>query len=348
MKNDYMQKLIASFPGLIFQQDVSLAPFTFMKVGGPAKLFVEVNTIDDLFALTSFCFQNQIPFTIIGGVSNSVIPDEGLGRLVILNRTNKARIGDGEFFPIEEVSNSKFKIPDDSEKIHITTDSGVITAKLASATMQLGLTGLEHFVGVPGTIGGAVYNNSHFTAHELIGNFILQVEVCTEEGKRESWGRDRLKFGYDQSVFHENKAVILRAKFELHKGDSVHIQEKMREAAKKRTATQPIGIPSTGCMFRNPKVSAKDLARIKEKIEVPESAIKEVNGQTQLAAGFLIDKAGLKGTTVGEAQVSEKHATYIINLGNATAKDIENLCQVVEKKVFAAYNVLLEREVFFL
>lgn len=322
----------AAFPHLTIQSDVILAPFTYMKVGGPAALFVEVKRSEDLFALCSYCFQHALPFVILGGVSNSVIPDEGLDKLVIRNGTSAIELGNA-----------------DGEKQIVTAESGVVTATLAHETARAGLTGLEVFVGVPGTVGGAVKNNSHFTAYDLFGNFITSVQVCTVEGKRETWPKEKLQFAYDYSIFHTQNDVILSATFELYKGDTVHIQEKIRAAALKRTTTQPIGIPSTGCMFKNPKVSNAQLNAIGAQVEIPESALKHLSDDTtQIAAGFLIDRAGLKGKTIGGAQVSDKHATYIINLADATAADVEALATFVEATTKEKFGVALEREVFFL
>ncbi len=332
MQQKEIDTIITSFPHLPLMQDVPLASFTYMKVGGPAQLFVELHNVDELYDLCSFCFIHAVPFVVLGGASNTVISDAGIQKLVIINKTKSL-----EFNPVEG-----------TEKVRATADSGVITAMFANDTMSAGLTGLEYFVGVPGTIGGAIVNNSHFTLHELIGNSILHVEVCTPEGKREVWPKEQLKFGYDYSIFHEVPAIVLRATFELYKGDQVHIQEKMLEAAKKRVATQPIGVPSTGCMFRNPAISSEQLTAISAQITVPKEAVKTEHNVTQIAAGFLIDQAGLKGTTVGGAQVSDKHATYIINLGAATSEDIDALATKVEQKVQDKFGIKLEREVFFI
>lgn len=331
MHEKVIDQLITTFPSISFQQKVSLAPFTYMKVGGLATLFVESTTVEDLYNLSSFCFVHAIPFVVLGGVSNTVIADTGIDALVILNKSNTVEI----------------RGTDGSEKVQVTSDSGVITAMLANETMKADLTGLEYFVGVPGTVGGAVVNNSHFTLHELIGNTIVSVDVCTETGARETWTKDRLKFGYDYSIFHETKAIVLRVTFELYRGDQVHIQEKMLAAAKKRVATQPIGVPSTGCMFKNPRVTPEQLVALQTKLTVPETAVKTDASGTQVSAGFLIDQAGLKGTTIGGAAVSDKHATYIVNLGTATAGDIDGLASKVETSVFEKFAIKLEREVFF-
>jgi UDP-N-acetylmuramate dehydrogenase len=327
-----IEHLQTIFPTLIFKPNEALAPFTYMKVGGPARVFVEVGTKDDLSALIRFCFQEKIEFVVIGGASNTIIPDSGLDKLVIRNMTNSITFTQA-----------------DNNVVEVTADSGVITAVLANKTMDQGLTGLEYFIGVPGTIGGAVVNNSHFTARDLIGHLVKHVEVCTPEGRVETWERSKLDFDYDHSIFHHTLDVILSSTFVLHKDSQEHIRERVKQAALKRTSTQPIGIPSSGCMYRNPQITQEHLNVIQSHTEVPAGAyhVRE-DGKIQIAAGFLIDRAGLKGTKVGGAQVSEKHATYMLNTGDATAHDLELLCEKVEQTVKDKWGVNLEREVFFI
>lgn len=326
-----IDQLISQFKELEFKPDEPLAPFTHMKVGGPADALVVLRAKQELFEVCSFCFQNSIPFVVIGGASNVIIPDEGLRKLVIVNKSKSIQITE-----LTETTS------------RVEADSGVITAVLAKETMERGLGGLECFVGVPGTIGGAVVNNSHFSAAELVGNLIESVEVCTTEGKKEVWNQEKLAFDYDYSIFHERKDVVLSAVFVLKKESPQIIQDNMRVAALKRTSTQPIGIPSSGCMYRNPQITRQQFMELNNQVDIPTGAYRERDdGMMQIAAGFLIDRAGLKGKKVGGAQVSEKHATYMINTGSATATDVEELCQNVEAVVKEKYGIKLEREVFF-
>ncbi len=320
------------FPSLLFEENEQLAGYTYMKVGGKAAALVDVKEKKDLLALSSFCFTEQIPFLVLGGGSNVIVPDVGLDRLVIHNLTNEIR----------------FKVRNES-LVEVEADSGVVTAILAAKTIEQELTGLEYFVGVPGTIGGAVVNNSHFTSADLVGDSIISVEVCTKEGKLEVWPVEKLKFEYDYSVFHETPGVVLSAKFLLKKGERSMIESHVKKAALKRVSTQPIGVPSSGCMYRNPIISKDEFDVLSSKLELTEGTYRlRDDGRYQVAAGFLIDKAGLKGERVGGVEVSQKHATYLVNLGNATASDVERLCQKVESEVKSKFNINLEREVFFL
>lgn len=327
-----LEKLQSEFPALVFEVNMPLASKTYMKVGGPAEVFVMVTKRDDLYALASYALKQSIPLTVLGGASNVIVADEGIKGLVIQNRSTDIH----------------FTKQDETTTL-VEADSGVITAVLANKTMEQGLSGLEYFIGVPGTLGGAIVNNSHYTARDLIGNFITQVEVCTALGEREVWDKRRLLFDYDYSVFHKEFGIILSATFALHPDAMEAIQERARMVAKRRIDTQPIGIPSSGCMFKNPEVTFPQLEKLRGLVEVPDSAVKQLSeSRFTVAAGFLIDKAGLKGTNIGGAIVSDKHATFILNTGKATAHDVDHLASLVEAKVFEVYDLHLEREVFFL
>lgn len=322
--------LIDRFPEKDWKRNEPLTPHTYMKVGGNADLLLVVTSKDELFEICSYCFQEKIPFIVLGGASNVIVPDEGLQKVVFINKSSSI-------------------VFSGNQKDIVTADSGVITAVLANKTMEQGLSGLEYFIGVPGTIGGAIVNNSHFTAKDLVGNLVREVDVCTIEGKRETWKADALKFDYDFSVFHERGDVVLSATFQLMHADPASIQEKVKAAALKRVSTQPIGVPSSGCMYRNPQISPEQFITLTNTVDVPQGAyhLRE-DGKYHVAAGFLIESLGLKGAQVGDAQVSEKHATYMINTGHATKADIESLCQKIEDLMKSSYGISLEREVFFL
>lgn len=327
-----LNKLATRFPNLAFLGNVSLANYTYMKVGGAAKLLVVVTSGDDLFSLGAFCFQEKIPFLVLGGGSNVIIADRGIEKLVIINKTQ-----DIDFGPIRD------------GVCKVTALSGVTTALLANQTMERGLSGLEYYVGVPGSIGGAIVNNSHFTAKQLIGSLVTSVTVCTKEGKKETWDVDKLKFDYDYSVFHELRAIVLSATFSLIESDPQAIRDLVLKVAGRRASTQPIGLPSSGCMYKNPQISNSKFQILRKTLTIPEGAyhLRE-DGNVQVAAGLLIDRADLKGMRVGGVEVSTKHATYMVNVGGATANDIETLCRKVEMTVMEKFGIKLEREVFFI
>lgn len=328
LQTDVQEKLQHQFPAIRFVANAPLSPHTFMKVGGKARLLAEVSNTHTLEQLVKYCFSHCVPFLLLGGGSNVVLSDEGIDQLVILNKTKEISI-----------------IKDDEHTAIVQADSGVVTAQLAGFCSQRGLAGLEYFVGVPGTVGGAVFNNSHFRPDVLIADRIIRVRFIDEDGVHEHIPQE-LDFSYDHSYFQNHSGVIVNVEFTLLKEKKETIQKNLQEVALHRSSTQPLGIPSSGCMYKNPFVTNEQVKKLTQLL--PDIVMKEVSGRIQVPAGYLIDRAGLKGSKVGDAVVSDKHATYILNRGKASSEDIVTLCERIETKVKHLYGISLEREVFFL
>lgn len=308
MSGDIVSELSQAFPHLVFTQHVALAPYTYMKVGGIADVFVQVKHAKDLHTLVAYCSLHDIPCTVLGGASNVLISDEGLRGVVIKNQSAEIEITKRE------------------DTALVTVDSGVPTNVLVRKTLNEGLEGLEYFLGVPGTVGGAIYNNSHYMA-ELIGNYVKTVEVFSrKECALKTLTAQDMQFAYDFSVLQHTHDIILRVTFELTYGDKEKLEAKAQEITKKRAHTQPLGQPSSGCMFKN--------------YHKPNEEV--------LHAGQLIDQAGLKGYRIGDAMVSDVHANFIINVGKATHKDIVQLASYVQHTIKQKYGIELEKEVFVL
>lgn len=319
-------KLSNHFPQLKWQENALLAPFTYMKVGGPAEVLWEAQDLDQLVEVVRFARQSGMEVTILGGASNVVVLDEGVTGLVIINQCSQIQKLDESALPPA--------LTGIEGKQYFQAESGIKTALLVRQSVDFGFTGLEPFLGVPGTLGGAIYNNAHYRAQELIGNFVLGVEILTSEGNRQWLIQSECDFAYDYSRFHHTSEVILRVIFALAPGEAAASLEIIREATVKRASTQPLGTANSGCMFRN--------------YELPEAEQARFEGKSVLPAGWLIDQAGLKGLRVGDAVVSDKHANFIINEGNATATDVEQLVALIQEKVLEKFGVKLHTEVFFL
>jgi len=308
MSGDIVSELSQAFPHLVFAQHAALAPHTYMKVGGIADVFVHIKHAKDLHTLVSYCSSHDIPCTVLGGASNVLISDEGLRGVVIKNQSAEIEIVKGEHAAL------------------VTVDSGVPTNVLVRRTLNEGLEGLEYFLGVPGTVGGAIYNNSHYMS-ELIGNYVKTVEIFSrKEQVLKTLTKQDMQFAYDFSVLQHTHDIVLRVTFELAYGDKEKLEAKAQEITKKRANTQPLGQPSSGCMFKN---------------------VHKPNGEV-LHAGQLIDQAGLKGYRIGDAMVSDVHANFIINTGHATHRDIAQLASYVQNIIKEKYGVELEKEVFML
>ncbi len=330
----YLSELQESFPHFEWLADTPLAPYTYMKVGGPADILWEAKKLSDFTEVVAFCWQKDIPVTILGGASNVLVADEGIRGLVILNQCSEvALLAETELSGLIAESWWADALRTLTDHECVVAESGVKTAALVRFAVSNTLAGLEPFLGVPGTLGGAIYNNSHYT-NELIGEFVLAVEVLGRDGGRYWLSQEQCAFAYDDSRFHRTEEVILRVLFALPVGERSESDALLKEATIRRATSQPLGVPSSGCMFRN--------------VELPEEKQAEYDGKTVLSAGWLIDQAGLKGTRVGGAVVSDKHANFIVNEGGATAADIEELVKKVQEAVQEKFGITLEREVFFI
>ena len=199
----------------------------------------------------------------------------------------------------------------------ITAESGVMLGKVVKESIKHNLTGLEGLVGVPGTLGGAIMMNAGAWGAE-ISNYLISVDIVSNNGEIKKLYPDDIEFKYRYSSFSSNE-FILSAKFKLNKASRTEINRKKIIASRGRIKSQPLKFRSAGSVFKNP--------------------------HTKLAAGLLIDKVGLKGTRYGDAEISNHHANFFINHGNAKALDIAKLIKISRKKVYEKFGIMLELEI---
>lgn len=199
----------------------------------------------------------------------------------------------------------------------ITSGAGAKLSRLCSVALENSLTGLEFAYGIPGTVGGAMYMNAGAYGGEM-KDVALSVTALTADGTIREVPAEDLQLGYRTSVFKTNGDIILFSKYKLEQGDQVAIKARMDDVMDRRKTKQPLEFPSAGSVFKR-----------------PEGAF----------AGTLIEQCGLKGKTVGGAQVSEKHAGFIINIGGATCDDVMGLVKIVQDTVKAETGYFLEREI---
>lgn len=199
----------------------------------------------------------------------------------------------------------------------ISACSGILLSQLADVAHKNGLAGLEFASGIPGTLGGAVFMNAGAYGGE-IKDVIKEVTVLTENGDLETYSADKMEFGYRTSIVQKKRLVIVNTLISLKQGDKDEIKAKIDELNLSRKEKQPLEFPSAGSTFKRPEGHF---------------------------AGKLIMDSGLRGATIGGAQVSEKHCGFIVNKGNATAKDVMDLINFVKEEVYRNFGVKLEEEV---
>jgi len=289
---------------------VPLAPLTSFGIGGPADYLADARSIDELVAAVAVARASGIPVTLLGGGSNVLVADRGIRGLVVRVRADEiALVGGGD----------------------VRADAGVTINGLVRWTITRGLGGLEAWAGTPGTVGGAIHGNAHYGGH-LISELLTTVSLLRGDGTVVDLPSDQMAFGYDASRLQATDEILLRAVFKVQRGgDPDVLRTTARRSLAHRKATQPLHLPSAGCAFQNP-----DPARDR----VPEGM--------PWSAGALIDRAGLKGRTVGGASVSPVHANFIVNQGGASAADVRALVEMCRREVSARCGVELRDEIVYL
>jgi len=313
-------KILEKLPGV--QQNILLKDFTTYKIGGPAKYFFIAKTHEELMLALKVAKEFKLPFFILGGGSNLLISDKGFNGLVI-------RI---------DILNTEFN----GNKAEV--GAGISLAKLSYLATEKGLSGLEWATGIPQcTLGGAVYGHAQAFGTKT-SDVIKSVEVLNVKTlKFEKFTKNQCLFSLKNSVFKKNKnLIVVSAVLEFNEKDKTEIENKIKEFLEYRKARHPVNFPSAGSTFVNPETKIKNKQLLKEYSE-----LKDYNEKGVIPAGYLIAKCGLVGKKIGNAQISEKHANFVINLGGAKAKDVLNLIKLAKKKVKEKFKINLETEVQF-
>lgn len=277
-----------------------MAKHTSFRIGGPADVLAQPGNEAELAELLKRAAHHAVPVTLVGNGSNLLVRDKGIRGLVI-KLSNL-------FSSITVAGNV------------LTFGSGISLAMASKKAASLSLSGLEFAVGIPGTIGGAVYMNAGAYDGEM-AKVVTSVQVMDRQGQSSQLKADELDFSYRHTALQNSGLIVTSVTVSLQPGEAESIKAKMDDFSQRRIAKQPLELPSAGSMFKRP---------------------------VGYFAGTLIEQTGLKGYTVGGAQVSTKHAGFVVNVGGATAKDVLQLIRDVQDRVLAAQGVQLEPEVLVL
>lgn len=298
-----------------FQKDILLAPFTTFGIGGPADYFFVARSTDALANAIQWARENTIDFFILGKGANILIGDKGFRGLVIKNEANKIEMQSGK------------AVEPQNKNVLLTAESGVFIEDLITMTAKKGLSGLEHYAGIPSTLGGAMWQNLHFyspdrTRTVFIAEIVKGATIFTTDNKKKTVTRKYFQYGYDFSILHKVKDIVLDVTLELMSEDKKVIQERIQANVKWRKEKHPEWAEerSAGSIFKN----------------IPNHG-----------AGRLVDKVGLKGKRIGGAEIAPTHANFIVNAGNATAKDVRALISLAQETVEKELGLQLEPEIRF-
>jgi UDP-N-acetylmuramate dehydrogenase len=294
-------------PGRVIP-DARLEAFTTFHVGGPADWLVETRSGEEVVRVLALARAAGVPVTVLGGGSNVLVSDSGVRGVVI-------HPGGGQIALKDERC--------------IRADAAVTINGLVRWTIVHGVSGLAAWAGTPGTVGGAICGNAHFLGRH-IGDSVASVTLVDRTGTVEEVPAREMAFGYDDSRLRHTGEVVLSATFRGCPGESAALRAEARQSLAYRKRTQPLDVPSAGCVFRNPGPPSPGVAGV------------------QATAGALVDRAGLKGFAIGGACVSPTHGNFIVNQGTASAADIRRLIEHCRRTVRERFGVELKEEIVYL
>lgn len=306
--------------------DIPLFSYSSFRLGGKADLFFKAITTEDIINAVTNAIKLDIPYFLIGGGTNLLILDNGYRGLIIKNDTSKIKLIGirGKKIHTENRDN-------EVQKVYIEVESGVGLNRLVRFSLDQGLAGLESFLGQPGTVGGATYINAHnMKRHEFFGDKIKGALLLDKTLSLNKVDTKYFYFGYDSSILQKTKEIVLSVTLELETGDKDKLWKISGEVMEYRKLSQPYGLYSAGCTFRN--ISKSDAIRL----STPEFTT---------SAGYLLNTAGLKGYKCGNAMFSEQHTNFIVHKGNAKAADVLKLINIAKDKVKKTFGVDLKEEI---
>ncbi len=292
------------------QSDVPLAPLTTFQIGGPADYLLEARSATELSEAVVTARGYGIPMFVLGAGANILVGDLGFRGLVIRNGARNATL--------------------DPDSGRLVAESGaMVYPDIINLTVEAGLSGLEHYAGIPSTIGGALWQNLHFLSPAperertmFIEEVVHEADILTEDNDRQTVGADWFNFGYDYSTLHDRDVIVLAASFNLEPAEPERMNKIIEENLEWRAARHPpLGAePSAGSIF------------------------KKIDG---VGAGRLIDRAGLKGFSIGGIEITHRHANIMINRGGGTAADVQRMIHHVKEVVQTHSGYSLEPEIMF-
>ena len=294
----FQQKISALIPAIELKMNEPMTKHTSFKIGGGAEVMAFPKNAEELSAILKASALLDVKPAILGAGTNVLAPDAGISGLVICLKDCL----DG----MEQLDETTIRVM-----------AGVTMSRAAVFAANLGLSGLEFAHGIPGSVGGGVYMNAGAYGGEIC-QVCTEVEVMDRQGNISILTNDQMQFSYRHSLLEDTDDIVIRADFRLTKAEPQAIKDRMKELIGKRSASQPLELPSAGSAFKRP-----------------------VGGY----AAALIEQAGLKGFRVGGAAISSKHAGFAVNVGNATAADVKDLLKQVSDKVYEQSGIRLEPEV---
>ncbi len=304
---------------MIFEQGVDLRKFSNYRIGGPAKYFKEVKTVEEVIQALQWGRENNLPIYILGGGTNILWRDNGFDGLVVKPHFNFVRI----------------------HGTRIIAGASVPMPRLTQAAVGRGLKGLEWAGGLPGTFGGAIYGNAGAFGGEMKDIIRKVISLDMETLRLIERSNTECQFRYRSSIFKTaGTEIILEAEIALEAGNKRVLYESIMAKMNYRKKRHPLEYPNIGSVFKNVPVADLD-----KEMVTPHARVVKNDPFPVIPAAYLIDAAGLRGVSFGGAMVSPRHPNFIVNVLDARASDVLALIELVKKTVRDKFNIELEEEV---
>lgn len=312
-----LEKFTAQFPAS--KERYPVAKYTSFKIGGQARIFLECKSQQEFKDAVTLCMREDIPFFILGGGSNVLVSDKGFDGVVLRMTMNQINWYD-------EIAEA---------------ESGVVLAAFSMLAISRGLGGLEAASTIPGTVGGAVRGNAGAFGWETKDS-LLSVRVCDPvSGEIKDFSRDECAFGYRDSMFKHGPLIVLSATYKFVPGDKDELFRRAKFYQDKKGSSQPMEYPNSGCVFKNTPLEHVD----RSLLACNDFDISRFAQGPVIPSAWVIDTLGLKGKTIGKAQISEKHGNFIINKGGATADEVIQLISFIKQQVRDRTGIELHEEI---
>ena len=323
--HNIMMETLKQFFGERFKEGEPLKNHTTFKIGGPAKYFVMVKTAEEIKMAIAAAKGENIPYAIIGGGSNLLVSDSGYDGLVIKISGGEVKFGTNE----------------------AVVDAGYGLIRLILECAKHNLSGLEFCIGIPGTIGGAIFGNAGAEGR-AVGELVKSVELLMPDGVIQTVPAEWMQFSYRESKVKnmdaKERPIIIRATFALTPTDGAAAEATLKQKMKERLEREPKA-PSAGCFFKNIKFTDAEREHIFDKLQVPEDRRAKYAERNSVPVAWLIEDLGFKGKQIGGAKVAEEHANFIVNTGNATADEVMQLVSFIKMRARDHREFQLEDEV---
>lgn len=319
LSSNQISSFLSRIPNTIENEPMN--KHTSFRIGGPARLYFSAHSSDEAVRAFEVAKELKIPTLTFGGGSNLLVSDDGYQGLLI------------------QMANRTVTI----EGLRVTAESGAITGLVARKSVDAELTGFEWAIGVPGTIGGALYGDAGCYGGEMRDSVVSVDVYRIRDRQRLTLSKEACEFGYRESVFKREPYLILGCTLELKPStDPAAGKQRMEDIMRQRKEKQPLEQSSAGCAFKNFEFTTEsEVALLRREVEVPESMLKNKS----LGAGWLVDQAGLLGQAVGGVEVSLKHGNFLVNKGQARAQDVIGLISLIKRKIRDEFGIEMHEEV---